>query len=136
MSNSGVERVFSPEWMKSWADKVNKDRVLRVVGRFFTAKILVSAEDTDASYLLVVRNGQIEKIANPADANMFGWQFALRAPRTTWANFAQEVPPQLFNDILAMVHGSKGGMKLEGDTLAFFQNLRTIGWMFAIMRQA
>ncbi len=114
MARYGTAAHLDMEWVEDWARKVNEDRVLRVIGRFFTANFVLGIEDKD--YLM-------------------GWQFALRAPVGSWAKFVQPVPPPMYNDIWAMAHPIHGKLKIEGDTKPFWQNLRALSWMLAIMRQ-
>ena len=133
MARYGTAAHLDMEWVEDWARKVNEDRVLRVIGRFFTANFVIGIEDKD--YLIVVREGRIQRVAEGLSPNMMGWQFALRAPVGSWAKFVQPVPPPMYNDIWAMAHPIHGKLKIEGDTRPFWQNLRALSWMLAIMRQ-
>ena len=121
------------DWFESWAKKVNDDRVLRVIGRFFTVNFLIGIDDRD--YLIVVREGRVQQVAEGLTTNMMGWQFALRAPASSWSRFVQPVPPPMYNDIWAMAHPLHGKLKIEGDTKPFWQNLRALSWMLAVMRE-
>lgn len=122
------------DWFESWARRVNDDKVLRVIGRFFDARFVIGIDDRD--YLVVVREGRIQKVSEGLNTNMMGWQFALRAPAASWSRFVQPVPPPMYNDIWAMAHPLHGKLKIEGDTKPFWQNLRALFWMLDIMRQA
>jgi hypothetical protein len=133
MARYGTVAQLDMEWIEDWARKVNEDRVLRVIGRFFTANFVLGIEDKD--YLIVVRDGRITTVADGLTPNMMGWQFALRAPIASWTKFAQPVPPPMYNDIWAMAHPIHGKLKIEGDTKPFWQNLRALSWMLAIMRE-
>ena len=121
------------DWFESWANKVNDDRVLRVIGRFFTVNFVIGVDDRD--YLIVVREGRIQMVTEGVSANMMGWQFALRAATSSWSRFAQPMPPPMFNDIWAMAHPLHNNLKIEGDTKPFWQNLRALSWMLAVMRE-
>ena len=121
------------EWIEKWATRVNEDRVLKVIGRFFTANFVIGIEDKD--YLIVVREGRVQAVSDGLTTNMMGWQFALRAPASSWSKFAEPVPPPMYNDIWAMAHPLHGKLRIEGDTKVFWQNLRALFWMLAIMRQ-
>ena len=121
------------DWLESWANKVNDDRVLRVIGRFFTVNFVIGIDDKD--YLIVVREGRIQMVTEGVSANMMGWQFALRAASSSWSRFVQPMPPPMFNDIWAMAHPLHNKLKIEGDTKPFWQNLRALSWMLAIMRE-
>src|ERR1700744_5828746 len=65
-------------WIVSWAKRVNEDRVLKVIGAFFTANFVIGVEDQD--YLIQVRNGRIEMVSDEHNPSLMGWHFALRAP--------------------------------------------------------
>lgn len=120
------------DWIVNWAKKVNEDRVLRVIGRFFTANFVIGIDDKD--FFVQVRNGKIEMVADDINANQMGWQFALRAPSSSWSKFVEPVPPPMYNDIWAMAHPLHGKLKIEGDMKIFWQNLRALTWMLAKMR--
>ena len=121
------------EWVGKWARKVNDDKVLRVIGRFFDANFVIGIDEQD--YIIQVRGGKIEMVSNEIHANMMGWQFALRAPASSWNKFIEPVPPPMFNDIWAMAHPLHGNLKIEGDTKIFWQNLSALTWMLSLMRQ-
>jgi hypothetical protein len=133
MARYSTTAELDMEWIENWARKVNENRVLRVIGRFFNANFVLGIEDRD--YLIVVRDGRIQKVADGLTPSMMGWQFALRAPAASWSKFAQPVPPPMYNDIWAMAHPLHGKLKIEGDTKPFWQNLRALSWMLALMRQ-
>ena len=40
------------EWIEKWARRVNEDRVLKVIGRFFTANFVIGIEEKD--YLIPI----------------------------------------------------------------------------------
>ena len=50
------------DWIVSWAKKVNEDKVLRVIGKFFTANFVIGVDDKD--FYIKVRNGKIEMVAD------------------------------------------------------------------------
>jgi hypothetical protein len=64
-----------------------------------------------------------------------GYEFALRAPSSAWAKFSQKMPPPMFNDIWAMAHPLHRQLRIDGNTLPFWQNLRALSWMLALMRE-
>jgi hypothetical protein len=89
-------------------------------------------DDTD--YLIEVSKGKVQRIAEGLTSNDFGYDFALRAPSNSWAKFSQPVPPPTFNDIWAMAHPLHNHMRIEGNTLPFWQNLRALTRMLSLMR--
>ena len=121
------------DWFEAWAKKVNEDKVLRVIGRFFTVSFVIGIDDRD--YHIVVHEGRIVRVSEGVSTNMMGWEFALRAPAASWAKFVQEMPPPMYNDIWAMAHPLHGKLKIEGDTKPFWQNMRALFWALDIMRQ-
>jgi hypothetical protein len=134
MSRYSTRKSFDLEWVEQWARRVNEDRILAVIGRFFTGRFVLGIDETD--YLIEVSKGKIQRIAEGLAANDFGFDFALRAPSGSWAKFSQPIPPPTFNDIWAMAHPLHGHMRIEGNTFPFWQNLRALTHMFSLMRKA
>ncbi len=132
MSKYGSKRSFDLEWVERWARTVNDDRILPVVGRFFTAKFVLGVDDTQ--YLVDVQNGKILRIAEGLAPNDMGYDFGLKAPSSAWAKFSQQIPPPMFNDIWAMAHPLHKQLIIEGNTLKFWQNLRALTRMLSLMR--
>ena len=133
MSRYGSRSSFDLEWIERWARKVNDDRILPVIGRFFTSKFVLGFDDTE--YLVDVRGGKIQKIAQGLTPNDMGVEFWLKAPSTAWSKFAQEIPPPMFNDIWAMAHPLHKQLIIEGNSLPFWQNLRALTRLLSLMRQ-
>jgi len=132
MSKYGGRRSFDLEWIERWARTVNDDRILPVIGRFFTAKFVLGVDDTQ--YLVDVHNGKIQRIAEGLAPNDLGYDFGLKASSATWAKFSQQIPPPMFNDIWAMAHPLHKHLVIEGNTLKFWQNLRALTRMLVLMR--
>ena len=133
MSKYGSRRSFDLEWVERWARTVNDDRILPVIGRFFTAKFILGVDDTQ--YLVDVQGGKIQHIAEGLAPNDFGFDFGLKASSSTWGKFSQQIPPPMFNDIWAMAHPLHRNLIIEGNTLKFWQNLRALTRMLSLMRQ-
>ncbi|SEM36272.1 hypothetical protein SAMN05443999_1238 [Roseovarius azorensis] len=133
MSKYGSRSAFDLEWIERWARRVNEDRVLPKLSRFFNARFVLGIDDTD--FLLEVRRGKIEKISEGLEPSDMGYEFALRAPSSAWGKFSQKMPPPMFNDIWAMAHPLHKQLKIEGNTLTFWQNMRAMHWMLSLMRE-
>jgi hypothetical protein len=133
MTRLGSRKSFDLEWIERWARQVNDDRILPVIGRFFNGKFVLGVDETD--YLIEVRGGKVQRIAEGLAPNDLGFDFALRAASSAWAKFAQQVPPPMFNDIWAMAHPLHGHLRIDGNTLPFWQNLRALTRMLSLMRQ-
>lgn len=133
MSRYGSRKSFDLEWIESWARCVNDDRILPVIGRFFNNRFVLGVDETE--FLVEVRDGKIVRISEGLAPNDLGYDFGLKAPSSAWAKFSQQIPPPMFNDIWAMAHPLHGKLKIEGDTKPFWQNLRALSWMLALMRE-
>jgi hypothetical protein len=133
MSNYGSRKAFNLEWVERWARRVNEDRVLPVIGRHFNARFVIGVDDTD--FLCEVRKGRIETISEGLVPSDMGYEFALRAPASAWSKFSQKMPPPMFNDVWAMAHPLHRQLVIEGNTLPFWQNMRALTWMLALMRE-
>ena len=127
-----MSKQFSLEWMDRYREVVNADGPFRNVGKFCDVRFLLGIGESE--YLVVVERGRLVSItlsgAFDFDAN---WSFALRGPEDSWAKFAQEVPPPTYTDVVFMTFNSR--IKLEGDLLVFWQNIRALLWMFGLMRK-
>jgi len=134
MSRIGGRKAFDLEWVERWARQVNEDRRLPVIGRFFSGRFVLGIDDTD--YLIEVNKGKVQKIAEGLAPNDFGFEFALRASSVTWGKFAQQIPPPMFNDIWAMAHPLHRHLRIDGDAMTFWQNLRALTHMLSLMRNA
>ena len=134
MSRMGGRKAFDLEWVERWARQVNEDRRLPVIGRFFSGRFVLGIDDTD--YLIEVNKGKVQKIAEGLAPNDFGFEFALRASSVTWGKFAQQIPPPMFNDIWAMAHPLHRHLRIDGNAIPFWQNLRALTHMLSLMRKA
>ena len=78
---------FSSQWMQQWQSCVNKDGVMKNVGRYFDENVLLDFGE-DKAYVVQFRSGRVERIvdkAGPEDR----YAFALRAPTASscrWKN--------------------------------------------------
>jgi hypothetical protein len=133
MSRFTSRKSFDLEWIERWARRVNEDRILPVIGRFFTSRFVLGVDEVE--YLIEVRSGKIQRISEGLTANDMGYEFGLKAPSSAWAKFAQEIPPPMFNDIWAMAHPLHRQLVIEGNTMPFWQNLRALTRMLSLMRQ-
>jgi hypothetical protein len=134
MSRMGGRKAFDLEWVERWARQVNDDRRLPVIGRFFSGRFVIGIDETD--YLIEVNKGKVQKIAEGLAPNDFGFEFALRASSVTWGKFAQQIPPPMFNDIWAMAHPLHRHLRIDGNAMSFWQNLRALTHMLSLMRKA
>lgn len=133
MSRYGSRNSFDLDWVERWARRVNDDRIMPVIGRFFTARFGLGIDDTE--YLVEMHRGKVVRVAEGLVPNDMGTEFALKASASAWSKFAQEIPPPMFNDIWAMAHPLHKQLVIEGNQLPFWQNLRALTHMLSLMRQ-
>ena len=126
-------KAFDLDWVERWARRVNEDRVLPVIGRFFNVRFVIGIDETD--FLCHVKEGRVERISEGLEPSDLGFEFALRAPSSAWSKFSQKTPPPMFNDIWAMAHPLHKQLTIEGNTIPFWQNMRALTWMLALMRE-
>jgi len=117
------------EWMNDWKRKVNSDRVLEVIGKYFTADFLFDVGNY--KYVVAIRNGKIVNVSDEIN-EINTWQFALRSSTEAWNKFLRKEPPPMYNDIWAIARNNK--LKIEGDTKILWQNLRAFSWMLDLMK--
>jgi len=132
MSRHENRKGFDLEWVERWARRVNDDRRLPVIGRFFNTRFALGVDDTD--YLIDVQRGKIQRISEGLTPNDMGFEFALRAASSAWTKFSQPIPPPMFNDIWAMAHPLHRQLIVVGNQLPFWQNLRALTHMLSLMR--
>jgi hypothetical protein len=123
--------VFDSSWIKSWQNLVNHDKVARLIGKHFTADVML--EFGEKPYVVSFLDGEIKKIQEEIGPETT-YQLALRAPTETWDKFIQPIPPPMYNDIIALSHRLHGRLKIEGDVKVMWQNLRAFSWDMDLMR--
>ncbi len=123
--------AFDSHWVERWQNLVNQDSVMKVIGRHFTANVLM--EFGQHAYVLSFVDGAIARVAhNIGPETTFA--LALRGPLETWSKFIQPIPPPMYNDLIAMTHPLHGRLRAEGDLKVMWQNLRALTWALDIMR--
>jgi hypothetical protein len=123
--------AFDAHWMERWRTLVNQDSVTKIIGRHFSADVLL--EFGSAAYVVSFANGSMARIVHDIGPETT-YQFALRGPLESWSKFIQPVPPPMYNDIWAMAHPLHGRLKIEGDVKVMWQNLRAFTWTLDLMR--
>lgn len=118
------------DWMRRYAEVVNGDPELRLIGKFFTCDLFLDFEA--ARYLVRVFEGTIRDVV-PNPGYDRPWQFAFRAPRPVWDKYLQPVPPPLYHHLFAMLMRVPE-FRLEGNTLTAAQNIRALVRMCDLMR--
>jgi hypothetical protein len=123
--------LFDNRWMERWQNLVNQDSVMKIIGRYFTADVLL--QFGEAAYVVSFSGGGVARVAQDIGPETT-YVFALRGPAESWSKFVQPVPPPMYNDIWAMAHPLHGRLKIEGDVKVMWQNLRAFTWALDLMR--
>ncbi len=123
--------AFDARWMERWQNLVNQDSVTKVIGRHFTADVLLEFGST--AYVVSFVDGTVARVAQNIGPETT-YAFALRGPAESWSKFIQPIPPPMYNDIWAMAHPLHGRLKIEGDVKVMWQNLRAFTWTLDLMR--
>lgn len=100
-------------------------------GRELTAEVLLAVGERE--WLLSIRAGQVARVqAGPFV--MPRYAFALRLDPEGLARFLAPVPEPGWQDLLALRR--HGALRVEGDTLPFFQHLMWFKGVLALLREA
>ena len=123
--------LFDNRWMERWQNLVNQDSVMKIIGRYLTADVLL--QFGEAAYVVSFAGGNVTRVAQNIGPETT-YSLALRAPAESWSKFTQPIPPPMYNDIWAMAHPLHGRLKIEGDAKVMWQNLRAFTWALDLMR--
>ncbi len=117
-------------WVEAFAERVNGDPEMQLVGKWFTTSISLSFGD--ARYVLRIERGRIGEIV-PSPRIDARAEFGFRAPMDVWRKFLSPTPPPLYHDFFAMLMRVPEFM-IEGDGLVAMQNARALHRMMNLMR--
>ncbi len=124
--------MFDTAWVKKWQDAVNKNGPMSWIGKHFTADLLFGFGDKE--YVVSFQKGKLAELSDTLGPET-RYQLAIRGPAESWAKFCQKVPPPMYNDLWAMAHPLHGRVKLEGDQMVLWQNMRALMWALDRMRE-
>ena len=122
--------AFSAAWLGRFADRVNADPEMAVVGDWFTTALSLSCGDRRC--IVRFEKGKIVE-ATAAPRIDVRCAFGFRASEEIWAKFLSPTPEPLYHDFFAMLMRVPGFV-LEGDTLAAMQNARALHRAMNVMR--
>ena len=108
---------------------VNNHPLLPYLGRHCSTQILLANDYGE--HHLEIHKGHLAPIIDGPN-RMRAWQFALRAPLTSWHEFWQPIPKVGFNDIFAMVR--YGHAQIDGDIGPLLEHLRFVKDIVALPR--
>lgn len=120
-----------PDWMERYRSRVNADRELGIIGRWFTTTFMLTFGEN--RHAVKVVEGRIAEIVAAPRFDVRA-TFGFRAPVEVWAKFLSPNPPPLYHDFFAMLMRVPAFV-LEGDSLAAMQNARALHRMMNIMRE-
>jgi hypothetical protein len=126
-----MEQHYSMEWLKRFAERVNADAEMEVIGEWLTTGFALVFGDR--KFVVQMEKGKVLNIIeNPRidDRSLFGF----RAPVAIWDKFLSPRPPALYNDFFAMLMRVPE-FHLDGDALAVMQNARALQRTMNLLRQ-
>jgi hypothetical protein len=118
------------QWAEEFSRATEQDPEIGAHGKYYSCSYML---DMDQQKVIVdMHRGKVEKI-NLDPAPLDPYDFALRAPATTWRGMAEPVPKPMFHGIWAA--SFREGLKMEGDLLVLMQNLRCFTRQIEILRE-
>ena len=121
---------YSLGWLESFAQRVNADPEMAVVGDWLSTSFALVFGDK--KYVVHTDKGKVVNVvANPRidERSMFGF----RAPLEIWDRFLSPTPPALYNDFFAMLMRVPE-FSLDGDAMVVMQNARALQRTMNLLR--
>ena len=122
--------AFSENWLARFADRVNADPEMAVVGDWFSTALSLSCGDRRC--IVRFEKGKIVETTVSPRVDV-ACAFGFRASEEIWSKFLSPKPEPLYHDFFAMLMRVPGFV-LEGDTLAAMQNARALHRAMNVMR--
>lgn len=122
--------LFSSEWLAAYQARLNADREMATIGRWFT--VAFSLASTDRRCVLRFDRGRLVDIVESPRLDVRA-AFGFRAADDVWARFLADTPEPLYHDFFAMLMRVPGFV-LEGDTLVAMQHARALHRAMNLMR--
>ncbi|KER69997.1 hypothetical protein HR51_21435 [Burkholderia cepacia] len=120
-----------PGWMERFAERVNGDREMSVIGGWFTTSISL-AFGSERRCVLTLEQGKVTAINDSPRIDNRS-QFGFSAPTEIWDKFLSDNPPPMYHDFFAMLMRVPQFV-LVGDSLIAMQHARALHRMMNIMR--
>lgn len=127
--SNGMTTFPSSDWIDSAATALSNDQQFARMGRAFDATVCFDFGDT--AYALTVDEGDI--ITVHKDPAFVSWDFAIRAPKSTWEEMLSETPQPQYHDLLAAWLCRDA--RLEGNLKTAIQHLQPLKRMIVVFRE-
>jgi hypothetical protein len=118
------------QWAQEFSRLTDEDPEIGAHGKYYSCSYMLDMEQQ--SVIVDMHRGKVEKI-NLDPAPLDAYDFALRAPATTWRGMGEPVPKPMFHGIWAA--SFRKGLEMEGDLLVLMQNLRCFTRQIEILRE-
>lgn len=126
-----TERI-NLDWLDAFADAVNSDEEMTVIGDWFTVSF--SIDFGDQRIVVHMRQGRVDEIVRDPRFDV-STAFGISAPCEVWTKHFKPVPPPLYHDVFPMIM-REPNFQLQGDSLIAMQHARALHRTLSIMRQA
>jgi hypothetical protein len=127
---AGTPPARDERWFEQLAQRVNADTEMALVGRHLDAT--VSFTFGSHRHDLVLERGKVAQVRHGKGLDR-RVDFGFRAPEEVWAKFFARPAPPLYNSVFAMAMRVPD-FHLEGDTLVWAQNARSLTRLLEIMQ--
>jgi hypothetical protein len=118
------------QWAQEFSRLTDEDPEIGAHGKYYSCSYMLDMEQQ--RMIVDMHRGKVEEI-NLDPAPLDAYDFALRAPATTWRGMGEPVPKPMFHGIWAA--SFREGLRLEGDLLVLMQNLRCFTRQIEILRE-
>lgn len=125
------------EWFEQYGKALEQDREWKVIGKFFTCDYLIDSGGSKC--ILSFVDGKLVGINdNPLVGPLYnkdGWEFAIRAPQSTWEKYMSETPPAKYHHFFAVTdYKTPERMIVEGNMKSVWQNIRALSHAMEFLR--
>lgn len=127
--SNGMTTFPSSDWIDSAATALSNDQQFARMSRAFDVTIRFDFGNT--AYALTIDEGDVITVhENPI---FVSWDFAVRAPESTWKEMLSETPPPKYHDLLAA--WLRSDARIEGNLKTAIQHLQPLRRMIVVFRK-
>lgn len=130
-------RFPNKNWFERYGKALHEDPEWSVIGKFFNCTFMIESDDERC--ILSFYNGKLVDINDtPLSGPLYNkdwWEFAVRAPNSTWEKYMSEVPPAKYHHFFAVTdYKTQMRMRVEGNLKTVWQNIRALTHAMEFLR--
>lgn len=124
-------------WIEEYGKALEKDPEWNVIGKYFNCTYMIEVDQERC--ILSFRDGKLVEINdNPLLGPLYNkdwWEFAVRAPRSTWEKYMSKAPPAKYHHFFAVTDfKTPQRMMVEGNMKTVWQNIRALTHLMEFLR--